>query len=416
VTLPRGGLWQYVETDWGPLDCSDEEFGGDHAVTRWVAAQLAHPPDKPFFLACGLYRPHEPWFVPRRYFEPFPIEGIQLPQGYREDDLNDIPERGRKIARNRYFAHIRKEGQWRTGLQGYLASIHFADAMLGRVLDALEKSPRGDNTIVVLWSDHGWHLGEKEHWQKFTGWRVCSRVPFFMMVPKGCPGLPQGTVPGVCDQPVSTFDTFRTLLTLTGVPDREELPVQGRDLTPLLANPQADWPHAAITQLGDPNEYAVSGKRFRYIHYLDGGEELYDLAVDPHEFVNLAADPAHAARLAEMRAHAPLNPKPLVIPGSDIPELKDPPVIGLTRGERPPLSAKEGAAVPILVRNGKDAAVRMFRVGPDGTRHDEGQIAVARNRVLQTQAGVVWQVRLEKTGEDCGFFVVPDKATKVLIE
>jgi len=415
VTLPRGGMWQYVETDWGPLDCTDEEFGGDYSVTKWVAEQLANPPEKPFFLACGLYRPHEPWFVPKKYFEPFPLDEIKLPEGYREDDLKDVPERGQKIARNRYFEHIQKEGQWKSGLQGYLASIHFADAMLGRVLDALEKSPRRDNTIVVLWSDHGWHLGEKEHWQKFTGWRVCSRVPFFMMVPKGCPGLPQGTVPGVCDQPVSTFDTYRTLLSLTGVPDRKELPVEGRDLTPLLANPKADWPHVAITQLGNPNEYAVSAKRFRYIHYVDGSEELYDLEKDPHEFVNLAGDPAHADKLAEMRAHAPADPKPLVVPGGDIPELQDPPVMGLSRGEKP-RSSKEGAAVPILVRNSKDAVVRLFRVEADGTRHDEGKIAVAKNRVLRTQAGMVWEVRLEKTGEDYGFFVVPDQAHKVLIE
>jgi arylsulfatase A-like enzyme len=99
---------------------------------------------------------------------------------------------------NRYFAHIQKHEQWKKGIQAYLASIHFADAMLGRVLDALEKSPQRDNTIVVLWSDHGWHLGEKEHWQKFTGWRVCARVPLMMRVPKGGPVCPKAPRPAAC--------------------------------------------------------------------------------------------------------------------------------------------------------------------------------------------------------------------------
>jgi arylsulfatase A-like enzyme len=310
VSLPRGGEWQYRETDWAALDCTDEEFGGDHKVTEWIAGQLANPPEKPFFLACGLYRPHEPWFVPKKYFEPFPLDEIQLPPGYRADDLDDIPPAGRKLARNRYFPHINWNGQWRQGVQAYLASIHFADAMLGRVLDALEASPRRDNTIVVLWSDHGWHLGEKEHWQKFTGWRVCTRVPYFISVPKGCPGLPAGTAPGRCDLPVSTFDTFRTLLSLTGVPDRETQAVGGRDLSPLLADPAAEWQHSAITQLGKPGEFAVSGKRFRYIRYADGGEELYDIREDPYEFTNLAGDPAHTATMETMRTLGPKDPKP----------------------------------------------------------------------------------------------------------
>ena len=132
VNLPVGGPWQYVETDWGALDVTDEEFGGDWLVSKWIGKQLNKEHDKPFFLACGIYRPHEPWFVPKKYFEQFP-------------------------------------------------------------LDALEKGPNSDNAIVVLWSDNGWHLGEKQHWQKFAGWRVCTRVPLIVRVPAGTPGLAQGT-------------------------------------------------------------------------------------------------------------------------------------------------------------------------------------------------------------------------------
>ena len=172
VSLPRGGPWQYVETDWAALDVSDEQFGGDWSVSGWIGDQLRKTHDKPLFLGCGIYRPHEPWFVPKKYFEPFPLESIQLPPGYKADDLDDVPALGVQAAKNRYFAHIQEHGQWKRGIQAYLASIHFADAMLGRVLDALESGPNAENTIVVLWSDHGWQLGEKEHWQKFTPWRA----------------------------------------------------------------------------------------------------------------------------------------------------------------------------------------------------------------------------------------------------
>lgn len=310
VSLPRGGSWQYVETDWAALDVTDEQFGGDWLVTQWIGEQLRREHDKPFFLACGIYRPHEPWFVPKQYFEPFPLESIQLPAGYKADDLDDLPAEGRRIARNRYFEHIQKHDQWKKGIQAYLASIHFADAMLGRVLDALDKSPHRDNTIVVLWSDHGWHLGEKEHWQKFTGWRVCARVPLMMRVPKGVPGLHEGTsAGGVCDRPVSLVDLFGTLTELCGLPSKPD--ISDHSLVPLLRHPQAEWPHAALTHLDRPQNYALSTQRWRYLHYFDGGEELYDLETDPHEWRNLASRPEHADKLAEMRSLAPKQMAPV---------------------------------------------------------------------------------------------------------
>ena len=313
VNLPRAGEWQYYETDWAALDVTDEEFGGDWLVTKWIGEQLQRPHDKPFFLACGIYRPHEPWFVPEKYFEPFPLESILPGPGYKADDVADLPAAGQKLARNRYFEHIQKEGQWKKGIQAYLASIYFADAMLGRVLDALEKSPERDNTIVVLWSDHGWHLGEKEHWQKFTGWRICDRVPLMVRVPKGVRGLPEGTSAGsVCERPVSLVDLFRTLTDLCGLPDKPD--VMGHSLIPLLRDPSLVWPHAAITHLDQPESYAISTERWRYIHYKGGDEELYDIGSDPYEWTNLAPNSEHAAKLAEMRTLAPRELKPLARP------------------------------------------------------------------------------------------------------
>jgi arylsulfatase A-like enzyme len=310
VSLPRAGEWQYGETDWAALDVTDEEFGGDWLVTKWIGEQLQRTHEKPFFLACGLYRPHEPCFVPKKYFEPFPLDTIKPGPGVKADDVDDVPPAGQKIARNRYFEHIQKHDQWMKGIQAYLASIHFADAMLGRVLDALEKSPARDNTVVVLWSDHGWHLGEKEHWQKYTGWRLCDRVPLIVRVPKGAPGLRDGTrAGGVCDRVVSLTDLYATLAELCGLPAKEG--IESRSFVPLLGDPSAPWPHAVITHLDRPENYAISTEKWRYIHYYDGGEEVYDIASDPHEWTNLASNRTYAAKLSEMRALAPTSMAPL---------------------------------------------------------------------------------------------------------
>ena len=315
VNLPRGGPWQYVETDWAALDATDEEYGGDWLVSQWIGKQLAREHEKPFFLACGLYRPHEPWFVPKKYFKPFPLEDIQLPPGYRADDLEDLPPAGKKRGPNRYFEHIRKHGQWKQAIQGYLASIHFADAMLGRVLDALESGPHRSNTIVVLWSDHGWHLGEKQHWQKFTAWRAVTRVPLMIRVPeKVAPGFLDGTTAGTrCSRPVNLLSLFPTLLDLCGLEEAAPHKLHAPSLLPLLKNPTAAWPHASITWLHDPGSYGLSTQRWRYIHYANGDEELYDIETDPYEWTNLASDPKHRKDLERLKEHAPteFSPKPV---------------------------------------------------------------------------------------------------------
>jgi arylsulfatase A-like enzyme len=304
VSLPRGGPWQYIETDWGPLDATDEEFGGDWLVSQWIGQQLSREHDTPFFLACGIYRPHEPWFVPRKYFELFPIEDIQWPPGYLEGDLDDLPPAGKRRGPNRYFKHIREHSQWKRGIQGYLASIAFADAMVGRVLESLEDGPNRDNTMVVLWSDHGWHLGEKQHWQKFTAWRVCTRVPLIFRVPKATPGLPSGTQSGVtCDRPVNLLSLFPTLTELAGLPHKADN--DGPSIVPLLRRADAEWPHVSVTYLAEPGSYGLSAERWRYIHYANGDEELYDCRTDPHEWTNLATAREHSKTLGELRRLAP---------------------------------------------------------------------------------------------------------------
>lgn len=315
VSIPRAGPWQYVETDWAALNVTDEEFGGDWLVSQWVGDQLKAKHTKPFFLGCGIYRPHEPWFVPKKYFEPFPLEDIQLPPGYLADDLDDLPPDGKRRGPNRYFAHIQSHDQWRPAIQAYLASIHFADAMLGRVLDALDAGPHKDNTILALWSDHGWHLGEKQHWQKYTAWRAVTRVPLMLVVPPGCSeALPAGTVAGsVCKQPVDLLSLAPTLAQLAGLP--ADPTWDGHNLLPLLDDSNAEWPHVALTYLADPGSYGLSAERYRYIHYAKGDEELYDIQADPHEWTNLATDSKHAAELARLRALGPSTFAPMPASG-----------------------------------------------------------------------------------------------------
>lgn len=411
VSLPRAGEWQYIETDWGALDTSDADFGGDYSVTSWVSEQLAKKHDKPFFLACGIYRPHEPWFVPKKYFEPFPLDKIQLPPGYKADDLDDLPTEGKRRGPNRYFEHIQKNGQWKQGIQGYLASIYFADTMLGRVLDALEKSPERDNTIVVLWSDHGWHLGEKQHWQKFTAWRACTRVPLIVRIPKNTTKLATGTRPAQCDRPVSLLSLAPTLLELCGLPARAEN--DGPSLLPLLENPKAAWRHVAVTHLDTPGSFGLSAQGWRYIHYADGGEELYDIGKDPHEWTNLASKPEQAAKLAELRALAPTRFTPAW----------KPPVTGqseltwhaVTATETIPVSKPEGPPATIVFVNADEEPVRVYGVNPQGGRQRYAELKPGARYDQTIRKGAIWLIT-DIQDKPLGYFLATGTPGRALIK
>jgi len=411
VSIPRGGPWQYIETDWGPLDVTDEEFGGDWLVSKWVGAQLSMKHDKPFFLACGIYRPHEPWFVPKKYFDLFPLEDIQLPVGYRKDDIEDLPPAGRKRGPNRYFAHIREHKQWKQAIQGYLASIAFADAMLGRVLDSLEKGPNKDNTIVVLWSDHGWHLGEKQHWQKFTGWRVCTRVPLIVRVPKGTTALPEGTTAGTqCDQPVNLLSLYPTLTQLAGLPSKKSN--DGPSLIPLLENPDADWSHLSITYLNRPDNYSISDKRWRYIHYDNGDQELYDIEADPFEWVNLADSRAHAQQIARLRTHAPTKFEEYV-PASvaSLPKLK----WHSTNDSDAPTSQAEGDKFDVVFTNNRKVPVKIFGIDESEKRKSFGTIQSGWGGIThKARPGTVLLIT-DINENELGHFVVGDRTAHAVI-
>lgn len=291
------------EFDWGPLNKTDQETG-DGKLVQWAADFLRDPPDKPFFLAAGIYRPHLPFYAPRHYFDQYDADSINLPQ-IKEGDLDDLPKSGLAFASQRRedYELIIREGKYRELVKAYLSSITFADAMIGTLLDALDQSDCSDNTVIVLWSDHGWHLGEKKHLHKFTLWERSTRIPFIIAAPgKGSPGIN-------CQRPVGLIDLFPTLNELCRLPEVKGL--SGQSVVPLLSEPMQDWDQPALTAQGADN-HAVRTRRWRYIRYADGGEELYDHDKDPNEWTNLATQPEYAEIKTELAQWIPQdNVKPL---------------------------------------------------------------------------------------------------------
>ncbi len=271
------------ENDWGSLKLDEPDYD-DSRSARYAVRFLQRAHEKPFFLACGLFRPHLPWYVPASYFDLYPLDRIAVPEA-PENDLDDLPKAAKILAKSRRndLVRIRQAGKWKHAIRAYLASISYADAQLGRVLDALDASAYANNTFVILWSDHGWHLGEKQHWHKSTLWEEATRVPFIIAGPT--------VTPSRCERPVNLLDLFPTLNELCGLPAIATH--DGVSLGPLLRDPQEDWNRPSIIeyQLGN---VAVRSDRYRYIRYHDGGEEFYDLVEDPKEWRNLTGDPDFA--------------------------------------------------------------------------------------------------------------------------
>ncbi len=286
--------------DWGAFDVPDTDFG-DTQITDWAIEKLkrgaasAQSSDaaRPIFLGVGYYRPHIPLWAPQRFFERFKGAPGQLPQ-VKQDDLDDLSDTARQWAIEPVtagsHATVLRHGQWRAAVEAYLACVTYVDHEIGRLLAALDASPAGDNTVIVLWSDHGWHLGEKQHWGKWTGWERSTRVPLIIVPPKKQTGrfAPAGSR---CAQPVGLIDIYPTLLDLCGVARADAL--DGQSLVPLLREPQRPTGRAVVTMF-DPGNASLRTERWRFIRYADGSEELYDLRVDPHEWINLADSPEHA--------------------------------------------------------------------------------------------------------------------------
>jgi arylsulfatase A-like enzyme len=263
---------------WESTSQGDEERLDGRNV-RWAAQQLAKKHDKPFFLAVGIAKPHLPWTVPKKYFDMYPPDKVNLPV-IKEDDLNDIPEAGRKIAiAGGEHKKILEANKYHDAVAAYLAAISFSDSCVGFLMDALKQSEYSKNTIIVLWSDHGWHLGEKSHWKKFSLWEEATRCPLIVIVP----GITSAG--GKCDRTVNLMDIGPTLFELCGVPSTEKH--EGHSFVKLLKDPQAAWDFPSVTTFGKGN-HSVRSEKWRYIRYADGSEELYDHEKDSHEWENLA--------------------------------------------------------------------------------------------------------------------------------
>ncbi len=288
--------------DWGAFPKRDQQMP-DARLADWAAAQVAQPHDRPFFLACGFFRPHVPLYVPQKWFDKYPLSGVQLPD-HRPDDLLDVPRYGQDLSWSavapRHLWMVEND-QWRRAVQAYLASVSFVDAQVGKVLDALRSGPNAANTLIVLWSDHGFHLGTKERWGKRSLWEPSTRVVLMI----AGPDLPAGAT---CDRPVGLVDLYPTLVELCQLTPR--LGLEGHSLVPLLKDSQTDWPWPALTTFGQHN-HAIRTQRWRFIQYADGTEELYDHQHDPHEYNNLASDRRYQEILVRHRRWLPQVNQPL---------------------------------------------------------------------------------------------------------
>ena len=292
--VPYNGL-NKSHFDWKAIDVPEDGMP-DYKLVSWAIEQLNQETSQPLLLAVGIVKPHLPWYAPKKYFDMYPKDEITLPE-VPGDDLDDVPEIGLKMARSGGdHKAVVDAGQWPDAVQAYLATITFVDDQVGRLIDALDKSPRAENTLVVLWGDHGWHLGEKHHWRKFSLWEEATRAPLMFVAP----GVSKSGK--LCPAPVDFMGIYPTLSDLCGLPIPQH--VQGVSLRPLLEDPGAPWDRMALTTHGR-GEHGVRSDRWRYIRYHDGTEELYDHADDPMEWQNLADKTGHDPLKNEMSRWMP---------------------------------------------------------------------------------------------------------------
>ena len=290
-----GGLF----LEWGAIPNEKEEQLVDTIWANYAVSKLKEKHDRPFFLGVGFYAPHFPNYCPQKYFDLYDPTKIELPP-YKDDDLDDLPEKIREQKTNRKNLHhkrLMELGAVKDAIHGYLAGMSYADAMVGRVLDALDASPYAGNTIVVLWSDHGYHLGEKGDWGKHTLWERTSNVPFIW----AGPGIAKDVT---TDVSVSLIDMYPTFVERCGLPSPPHR-LEGVALATTLRDPASAKDRDVYLPHMEPGSYAIINRNWRYIHYADHTEEFYDVQADPNEWFNLATKPEHAATMARLRAKAP---------------------------------------------------------------------------------------------------------------
>tara|TARA_B100000586_G_scaffold134296_1_gene97148 strand:+ start:243 stop:1733 length:1491 start_codon:yes stop_codon:yes gene_type:complete len=301
--------WTGTQTDWGAFPDREEEMS-DHKSADWAVERLAEESKQPFFLAVGFVRPHVPFYVPQKWFDLFPLGDVQLPP-VRNDDLLDVPEISRRIHELPKYpglAFLQKNDneQFRKCVQAYLACVAFVDHQVGRVLDALDTGPHAADTVVVLFSDHGYHLGEKDRVSKHSLWEESARVPL-VVAPAKSQGEQFGKAGQLCSKPVGLIDLYPTMLQMCGLPAKKSN--QGDSLVPLLKNPSANWRFSTLTTYARGN-HTLRSERYRYLRFEDGSEELYDHAEDPNEWTNLATRLKYTKLLKQFRKELPAKEAP----------------------------------------------------------------------------------------------------------
>jgi arylsulfatase A-like enzyme len=293
--------------DWGVFPEKDEDNADYKIASAAVEALQTAPKDKPFFVACGFRLPHVPCFASQKWFDLFPEDKVILPP-VLDNDRDDTPPFSwylHWILPEPRLKTLKALSEWRPLVRAYLATTAFMDSQLGRVLDALDATGRADNTIVVLWTDNGWHLGEKLITGKNTLWDRSTRGPLIF----AGPGIAKGAK---CKRPAELLDIFPTLLELAAFPARSDL--EGHSLVPQLKNVNAPRPWPAITTHNIGN-HGIRTEHWRYIRYADGSEELYDMQADPNEWKNLAQDAQYADVKRDLARWLPkVNTPP--VPGS----------------------------------------------------------------------------------------------------
>jgi arylsulfatase A-like enzyme len=290
------GAW-----DWGAYPEQDAKMA-DIELAQNAAKALKEDFEQPFFMSVGFFRPHVPLFVPPKWFELYDADKVVLPKNPRTD-LDDLPKNFLSI--NNYavaptHAEVVKSQSQRSLTHAYLASVSFVDHCVGIVLDALKSSPHAKNTLVVLWSDHGFHLGEKQHWAKRTLWEESTRVPLLIAGPGIQAGKP-------CKEPASLLDLYPTLVELCNLPKASHL--EGLSLVPQLRDPVQSRKNPAITSSYFGN-HSIRSRDWRLISYEDGAKELYDHRTDPDEFHNLSNDPNYKEIITELSQWLPKKASP----------------------------------------------------------------------------------------------------------
>ncbi len=270
--------------DWGVFPEDDHEQADWKSADAAIAQLKARPKGRPFFLAVGFRLPHVPCFASQKWFDLFPpADQIILPP-VKDRDRDDVPEFSWylhwKLPEPR-LSWLKQANEWRPLVRAYLASTTFMDSQVGRVLDALDESGVAQDTLIVLWSDNGWHLGEKAITGKNTLWERSTRVPLIF----AGPGV---TKAANCSQPAELLDIYPTLVELCALPKQPGL--EGHSLVPQLKNANAKrrWPALTTHNIGN---HAVRSEHWRYIRYADGSQELYDLRTDPNEWTNVLGKP-----------------------------------------------------------------------------------------------------------------------------